>query len=71
MKRLILYIILLFFLSGCYETKKEAYTSRRGLMLMEKHEYARNQNVYKPSNVKKKIQKNIHKKIKQEQRKKR
>jgi len=47
MKKFIL-ILCLLILSSCFETKKQAYTERRGLMMMEKHEYARNQKVYKP-----------------------
>lgn len=59
----ILFVTLIIY-SGCYETRRHAYTERRGLMLLEKHEYARNQRVYKPA---KKYKKNISKKIKQQQ----
>lgn len=64
--RLIL-ILCLFLLLGCYETKKESYSERRGLMLLEKNEYVRNKDAYKPS---KKLDQ-IRKKIKRQQRKKR
>jgi hypothetical protein len=61
-----LFIILLcgIFFSGCYETRRHGYTERRGLMLLEKCEYARNQGVYKPP---KNYRKNISKKIRKAQ----
>lgn len=65
--RIVLFCVLfvtLIIYSGCYETRRHAYTERRGLMLLEKHEYARNQGAYKPS---KKYKKNVPKKIKQRQ----
>ena len=65
MLRLVLKVVVIIlcgiFLCGCYETKRHGYTERRGLMLLEQHEYARNQDVYKPA---KKYKKNIPKKIK-------
>jgi len=61
MRVIFIYILSLLLLSGCYETKRQSYSERRGLMLLEKHEYARNQGVYKPS---KKRKKNVSKKIK-------
>ncbi len=68
-KKIFIYILFLVLISfsSCYETKRHAYTERRGLMLLEKHEYARNQEVYRPS---KEYKKNIPKRIKKEQLKK-
>jgi len=62
MKKFIL-ILCFLIISGCYETKKQAYTGRRGLMMMEQHEYSRNQKAYKPSNTKKKLKKKIQKQM--------
>lgn len=53
-------------LSGCYETKKQAYSERRGLMMLEKHEYASNQGVYKPSKNKKILARKIKKRDKKQ-----
>ncbi len=66
-KFFILIFLSLFIFPSCYETKRHVYTERRGLMLLEKHEYDRNQGVYKPS---KEYKKNIPKRIKKEQLKK-
>lgn len=57
----ILIFLSLFIFPSCYETKRHGYTERRGLMLLEKHEYSRNQGVYKPA---KKNKKNISKQVK-------
>lgn len=65
-KFIILFLLCIFIFPGCYETKRQGYTQRRGLMMLEKHEYARNQGVYKPT---KKYKKNVSKKIKKEQKK--
>lgn len=67
MKYIYKYVLLLvtfLALSGCYETKHRAYSERRGLMMLEKHEYARNQGVYKPSNTKKVLDRKIKKRDK-------
>lgn len=65
-KFILLFLLFIFILPSCYETKRQGYTERRGLMMLEKHEYARNQGVYKPA---KKYKKNVSKKIKKEQKK--
>ena len=54
-------------LTGCAGSKKQSYSERRGLMLLETHEYFRNKGVYKPS---KKYKKNISKKVKKAQKRK-
>ena len=60
----VLLILLILALGGCYETKKQAYTERRGLMMLEKHEYSQNQGVYKPSSWKKQLDRKIKKRDK-------
>jgi len=65
-KILLLFILSIFIFPSCYETKRQGYTERRGLMMLEKHEYGRNQKLYKPS---KKRKKNITQKVKQQQKK--
>lgn len=67
MKKLITLLLCCLFLVGCYETHRQGYSERRGLMLLEKHEYARNQGIYKPT---KKYKKNISKKIRKQQQRK-
>lgn len=67
MKNVIVLLLCLIFFSGCYETRRQSYSERKGLMLLEKHEYSRNQGIYKPA---KKYKKNISKKIKKQQQRK-
>lgn len=57
------YIKILFFVlitmmvsPGC--AAKKDYNKRRGLMLLESHEYPRNKKVYKPSKTIRKLKKN-------------
>jgi hypothetical protein len=67
MKKLfIIFLVCIIIFPSCYETKRQGYTERRGLMMLEKHEYSRNQGVYKPN---KKYKKNVSKKVKKEQKK--
>jgi len=65
-KLVIIFLISIFIFPSCYETKRQGYTERRGLMMLEKQEYSRNQGVYKPT---KKYKKNVSKKVKKEQKK--
>jgi len=51
----IILFLCIFLFSGCYETKKQSYTSRKGLMLMKKSEYDKNQKLYKESKTLKQI----------------
>lgn len=60
----VLLILICLMLTGCYETKKQAYTERRGLMMLEQNEYARNKGVYKPSKTKKYLDRKIKKRDK-------
>jgi hypothetical protein len=60
----VLLILIILALGGCYETKRQAYSERRGLMMLDKHEYSRNQGVYKPSKVKKQVDRKIKKRDK-------
>ena len=62
-KFIILLVMCLFLLPSCYETKRQAASSRKGLMMMNKNEYERNKKVYKPSKKNKKIKKQIQKRI--------
>ena len=69
MKYIYKYVLLLvtfLALSGCYEAKHRAYSERRGLMMLEKHEYASNQGVYKPSKTKKILARKIKKRDKKQ-----
>jgi hypothetical protein len=59
MRRIVKYLILLFLVFsviGCYSTKKKSYIGRKGLMMLNTEEFARNK-PYKPSKLKQQVKK--------------
>jgi hypothetical protein len=70
MKKRLLLILCLFIFTSCYETKTQAYSSRRSLMLVESNDIPKNKPLkYSKSKTKKAIHKNFIKKQKQQRRK--
>jgi len=63
--KLIILLIIAAALTGCYETKKQSYSERRGLMLLQPKEYARNKPLkFDKQKMKKQLQKKTKKRDK-------